>query len=235
MRYPPKSAFLAILGICVLGQSALAADIPVRKAAPAPVYIPYNWNGWYVGAHLGYGWGDKEWTGTSGENGSHDFDGWLGGFQTGFNVQSGNWLWGVEGQWSWTGGNGGTTLTSGDIVDVDVDWIATLALRLGLVQDRWLGYFKVGGAWARDSISVEGFGSRSDTRSGWMLGLGVEYAWGGNWTSKLEYNYLDFRDRHFSVAGFGADVDQKAHVIKVGLNYKFDWGKTPPAPLPARY
>jgi outer membrane immunogenic protein len=247
MRDPTKAAFLAILGICALGQSALAADIPVRKAAPAPVYVPYNWNGWYVGAHLGYGWGDKEWSDATGAYGgarvSHGVDGWLGGFQTGFNVQSGNWLWGVEGQWSWTGIDGGRSISLFGFIpvdlDADIDWIATLTARVGIVSDRWLWYLKGGGAWAKENFtaSVPGIVSFSatDTRSGWTVGVGVEYAWGGNWTSKLEYNYLDFRDRtHTFLFPDDVRIDQHVHVVKVGLNYKFDWGKAPAA-VPARY
>ena len=47
MRYPTRTAFFAILGLSAMGQVALAANMPVRKAAPAPIYVPYNWNGWY--------------------------------------------------------------------------------------------------------------------------------------------------------------------------------------------
>ena len=74
----------------------------------------------------------------------------------------------------------------------------------------------------------------SDTRSGWTVGLGVEYAWGNNWSSKLEWNYLDFGDDEVRFGTTPARIDQKIHIVKVGLNYKFDWGKTP-APVAARY
>jgi outer membrane immunogenic protein len=224
MRYPTKTAIFAILGFCAVGQVAMAADIPVRKAAPAPVYIPYNWSGWYWGAHAGYGWGDH-------------VDGFLGGFQGGFNLQSGNWLWGIEGQWSWTGigGDFGSTVL-GTTVDFDVDWIATLTGRVGLVQDRWLWYVKGGGAWARADLSTALLGSASGRDSGWTVGLGVEYAWGNNWSSKIEYNYMDFGDRTFTIGGLTDTVDANIHVIKIGLNYKFDWGKAPvAAPVSTRY
>jgi outer membrane immunogenic protein len=227
--------------LCALGQVALAADLPVRKAPPAPVYVPYNWNGWYVGAHVGYGWGDKDWSdpifltplGTF----NHDFNGWLGGFQLGWNYQTGNWLWGIEGDWAWTGIDGTGTDVTAFGFKADMDWLATLTARVGITNDRWLWYIKGGGAWAKETFSVSlpaGF-SASETRSGWTVGLGVEYAWGGNWTSKLEYNYIDFRDRNIAFdIPTTANIDQKVHIVKVGLNYKFDWGKAPAA-VPARY
>jgi outer membrane immunogenic protein len=222
MRSQAKSAFFAILGICVLGQAAMAADIPVRKAAAAPVYVPYNWNGWYWGAHVGYGWGD-------------DVDGFLGGVQTGWNYQSGNWLFGIEGQWSWTGIDGSfvTPLVAGPVT-LDVDWIATLTARVGIVSDRWLWYLKGGGAWARAELNVPTVATFSDTESGWTVGVGVEYAWGNNWSSKLEYNFIDFGDRSATFPAGTLTADGHIHVVKLGLNYKFDWGKTPVA-VPARY
>ena len=249
MRHPTRSAFFGILGLCAFGQAALAADIPVRKAAPAPVYVPYNWSGWYWGAHLGYGWGDKGVVDVNGDTGvvpgtqvlEHDVNGWLGGFQGGWNYQSGNWLFGIEGQWSWTGidGGGSATVPAGLLnFAVDVDWIATLTARLGVTSDRWLWYLKAGGAWAKEQYT-EQVGpfptfTPTDTRSGWTVGLGVEYAWGNNWSSKLEWNYLDFGDREVLFGVTPSRIDQKLHIVKVGLNYKFDWGKTP-APVAARY
>ena len=56
-------------------------------------------------------------------------------------------------------------------------------------------YIKGGGAWVNDryTASIGGFSSEvSDTRWGWMLGGGIEYAFAGNWSAKVEYNYMDF-------------------------------------------
>ncbi len=36
---------------------ALAADIAPRMPVKAPVIAPaYNWSGFYIGGHVGYGW-----------------------------------------------------------------------------------------------------------------------------------------------------------------------------------
>ena len=45
--------------------AALAADLPLYTPPPAesPVYAPasvYDWSGFYIGAHAGYGWGDTD-------------------------------------------------------------------------------------------------------------------------------------------------------------------------------
>jgi hypothetical protein len=36
---------------------ANAADLPVKAPPPAaPVYMPYNWNGFYIGGNVGGAW-----------------------------------------------------------------------------------------------------------------------------------------------------------------------------------
>ena len=85
--------------------------------------------------------------------------------------------------------------------------------------------------------------SLSDTRTGVMFGAGVEYAFTPNWSAKIEYNYIDFDVESYafpiSVLGVavpitaGVDVDQRQHLIKAGINYRFDlFGK---GPVMARY
>ena len=44
---------LALLSVA----PALAADLPARMVTKAPAYVQvYNWTGFYVGVHGGYGW-----------------------------------------------------------------------------------------------------------------------------------------------------------------------------------
>lgn len=119
-----------------------------------------------------------------------------------------------------------------------------LAARLGFTVDRALIYVKGGGAWSQNEYSVSlnllGFGFNSkveDTRTGWMWGAGVEYAFQPNWSAKLEYDFMDFGTESLvfptNVIGVGvnlnADVRQKLHLVKFGLNYRLgDWfGKGP--------
>ncbi|HET8974682.1 MAG TPA: hypothetical protein VFN63_15500 [Pseudolabrys sp.] len=47
---------------------------------------------------------------------------------------------------------------------------------------------------------------------------------------KVEYLYLDLGTETYNNVAFfdaafpGADLDLKLHTVKLGLNYKFDWG-----------
>jgi len=232
-------AVLALAGVAAFSGTASAADIirqPTYKAPPAGVMpVGYDWTGFYVGGHVGYGWANKNWTDGFGLfNISHDSDGFLGGAQVGLNYQIGQIVLGVEGDFSWANLSGGTTAFASTF-NTDVDWTSTLTGRIGLAFDRWLVYGKGGVAWAKDVYSTNFYSfpgvSISDTRIGWTVGAGLEYAFAPQWTAKLEYNYMDFGTRNVSFAPFTSTaIDQQIHAVKFGINYKFGGG-----PLLARY
>jgi outer membrane immunogenic protein len=213
--------------------AASAADLgnrPVYKAQPAPVMAAYNWSGFYVGGHLGYAWGREELRDViTGVTGPSDPDGFLGGAQIGFNWQTGAFVFGVEGDWSWTNADGSTAIP-GAIVNSEHNWYSTLTARAGYAVDNWLWYVKGGAAWMDADYSIAGV-KAGETRTGWTVGTGLEWALGPNWSAKIEYNYLDFGSDRIA-APIGVDADTQAHLVKLGLNYRFDWGK---GPVVARY
>ena len=62
------------------------------------------------------------------------------------------------------------------------------------------------------------------------IGGGVEWALINSWTVKLEYLYLKFGDKDYfpnTINGLGFDADANVHTIKLGLNYRFGYGKDP--------
>ena len=77
---------------------------------------------------------------------------------------------------------------------------------LGVTYDRSLLYVKGGIAWSKvkysASLNLDGLinasTSVSDTRMGPMFGAGLEYAFLGNWSAKIEYNYIDFRSEDYN-------------------------------------
>jgi outer membrane immunogenic protein len=181
--------------------------------------------------------------------------GWLAGGQIGFNFQGGpglfggRWVVGGEAQASWS--NLTDTVACSAVVAIPgvgavplnvncsskVDSLGTIALRLGSAFDRTLIYSKVGAAWThdkyQDDVTTPGFGAPSfvgsETRWGWMVGAGIEYAFGNNWSGKIEYNYLNLGTatvRYSSVppapASFvDASIKESVQVVKVGVNYRF--------------
>lgn len=232
-----------------------AADIaarPVYKAVPpAPAW---SWTGWYIGVHVGAGWGTKEWSDPffPGKGGvqftdlaltSYGVNGFLGGGQIGYNYQTGPWVWGIEAQASWAGirgrNNCGLFFGGKASCKTDVNALGTFAVRFGGTIDRALLYVKGGAAWAYEKHTMDFFAgkgggiSTSDKEWRWgaMVGGGVEFAFTSSVSGKLEYNYMDFGKRTYSFDlgtpggpsfPFDAKIRQNLHVVKVGLNWRFN-------------
>jgi outer membrane immunogenic protein len=165
------------------------------------------------------------------------------------------WVLGVEADGSWTNLKGSSTnlLIGGTFLNNSrTDALATVAGRVGIAANQALFYVKGGGAWANDRFFLSNstialgtvppgspFQLADDTRWGWMVGVGVEYAFANNWSVKAEYNHLDFGTRTETVAAqpgcncgdFQYDVRQTVDLVKVGLNYRFGWA----GPVVAKY
>jgi len=102
---------VAAVALTVAGAvTAQAADLPTKKMAPAPVYIPppFTWTGFYIGANAGaiistgsvdstfYANGFPFLTNNYANPFSNHQTGFLGGGQAGYNWQTGAWVLGVE-------------------------------------------------------------------------------------------------------------------------------------------
>jgi opacity protein-like surface antigen len=223
-----SSAFF-VLG---LPHTAPAADLRVKAPIyKAPIAAPiYNWTGLYVGGNIGGAWSDITLTDNAiGASWNPGGTGFIGGLQTGYNLQAGNLLYGIEGDFDWTTFKGATGPTSTSIgvlqASTSKDWISTLAARAGITSDRWLVYGKFGGGWARGSAAlsvVKGspIWGGSQTNGGWLLGAGMEYAFASNWTGKLEYDYLGLSNSTTSTP-FVVSVSHNIQMLKVGANYQF--------------
>ncbi|MBR1272908.1 porin family protein [Bradyrhizobium sp. AUGA SZCCT0222] len=250
----------AALG-ALLPTASRAADLPV-KAVPAPVVAVYNWTGFYIGGHVGYGQGMKDWL-----NSSFDYEvkGFLGGGQIGFNQQVGNVVFGIEGDASWTDIKRTQALTLGGPLigftqtgtgSTRIDGLATLTGRVGLAQDRWLVYVKGGAAWVHEKhnfdttltngvITQTATAAGSEDRLGLVVGIGSEWAFWGNWSFKSEYNYIHLGNRDVRLTGttttgavttpitLDVDLKQSLHLAKFGVNYRFG-PDAPPAIAAAR-
>ena len=112
--------------------------------------------------------------------------------------------------------------------------MATAAGRLGLADGRDLYYVKGGAAWSHNTYSANlnllvGLNTEvSDNRWGWLVGAGIEHAFAGGLSAKIEYDYIDYgsRDYNFPLAiivpiDIGTQIREYQHVVKVGVNYRF--------------
>jgi outer membrane immunogenic protein len=178
---------------------------------------------------------------------SFDLSGFIGGGQLGCNWQWGAWVFGIEGDGSAVNKSGqgfelqpiprGNTLW---ISETQERWFVTARGRLGLTNFWWFGdktllYVTGGGAWAKIdasewlTLTPQSTGHQeSNTRSGWTVGGGIEYALGYGWSVKSEFLYADFGTfTTFTSPPFAStniqprDVKLKDYIFRAGMNYKF--------------
>lgn len=99
----------------------------------------------------------------------------------------------------------------------------TAGARFGLVEGRWLYYFKGGAAWMNANYKVTNSVASDDiasNRVGWTVGGGVEYMFLRNFSAKLEYGFLDFGNQNVTFPNVGATMgfNTQVHEVKLGLN-----------------
>jgi outer membrane immunogenic protein len=224
----------ACAGLLALAMAppSLASDLPppVYKAPPykAPLYSPvpvFSWTGFYVGIVGGYAWGNSDWSSTT-AMGSTNPDGGLVGGTLGYNLQTGNWVWGLEGDisYSWIKGTAvGTGFCAGAGCQTENRWFGTIRGRIGYAIDRWMPYITGGGAFGDVKMTTNTGASETDSRFGWTVGAGVEYAFLSPWTFKVEYLYMDLGKANCSAATcvVNTDVDFTASMVRAGFNYRF--------------
>lgn len=251
--------WLASSGVGLAADAALPVKAPVASPPPA-----FTWEGVYLGGHVGYGGGMKDWTN---DNFNFKTHGFLGGGQIGINRQIGNFVLGIEAEASWADIKGDQAVTLGPVFGVmaaeaarsKFDSLVSVAGRLGFAADRWLVYVKGGAVWAREThgyaiavnvpppaVSFAGSLGGSETRLAPLLGFGAEYAFAPNWSAKAEYNYIPFPNRTVILGGTAVsgnlaipdfnrfDIEQQIHLIKLGVNYHFRAPGMQPTIAPSR-
>jgi outer membrane immunogenic protein len=252
-----RLAFALALSIGA-GTAALAADLPPPPPAPRapatyiPVAPPYNWTGFYIGGNLGAGFTNGSFSDTIGSTFTNSSNTtFLGGGQVGVNYEFwGGVVIGAEAMFDWApnqnntftatvpaaaglGGAGAGTASA----QINNRWLTTATGKLGYAWDRVLVYGKGGGAWVGQSnsaLTTTGLAggpfsiSNSNTNWGWTAGVGVEWAFWGNWSARAEYDYVGLNNQNFNVTNAaGAPVDTIAannrniNMFTAGVNYKF--------------
>lgn len=162
-------------GVGVAATPAAVAD-GLRTAGPGYVDRPSIWRGLYGGIHLGHADADGD-------------DGFVGGVQLGYNWQSNQLIYGLEGDLSLSGTD-------------SIDWLASVRGRLGyLIQPSLLVYATAG----------LGLVSGDETDAGFVYGLGVEGKITDTMSARLEYLAFTSDTDH----GDGVDVIRAGLNIKL--------------------
>ena len=258
-----RNILLSSAALAALSTASLAADLPARKTAPAPIVAPiFTWTGFYVGAQVGAGWTSNKVTDSIGATvvgtGSLNTNGVVGGLHAGYNLQSGAFVYGIEADLELAGLNkssnalfavpGGALFAGVYGLSSKTDWQGSVRGRLGYAAGPALFYVTGGVAFANVKTGytsaaggalAAGSYSFSDTRAGWTLGGGLEYAFNSNWSARVEYRYTDFGSFTDVTAAApvtfwsGENIKHKytEQAVRVGLTYRF----STPSAVVARY
>jgi outer membrane immunogenic protein len=114
----------------------------------------------------------------------------------------------------------------------DVNWLASMRGRVGYTWDRALFYVTGGIAWGNFGYAASAaFGpsasaSFNDTKTGWVIGGGAEWALSPSWSVRAEYLHYEFAGTSRAVPTAGGTVsfgwqDTSVDVVRAGVNYKF--------------
>jgi outer membrane immunogenic protein len=222
-----------------LASVAFAAFGPMASIAGAPAVTP-GFQGWYVGAHAAYEFGDADIE--TGKNGvgpartfGDDVDGWGAGLQAGYNHVMGRWLLGAEVSATGLEVDGVSTNPGGPPIsfESEYNWRADITARLGyLVTDKTALYIEGGWSFAEVELhSVINAGpydrvNNDDVVDGWTAGIGIEHKLNDGVSAFVEYSYTDYGSDSFINTNGGPaaliEHDNELQAVKVGLNFKLN-------------
>ena len=233
----------SVAALALLGAAApvFAADAPVAKLPVKAVAVHHDWTGWYAGVNYGTGLSQTQGTAT-GFVGSFDRagTGYSVGVQGGYNWQfNPNWVAGLELDINWLGIDRRLEAWNnpGNFFGVKTEWYGTIRGRLGYTSSPSLFYVTGGAAFVDVKNRFDRGGlpqaSSSETTGGWTAGWGTETMLGGNWSAKAEYLYINAGHQDVINTGSTARFDNRFHVFRQGLNYRFGGPGAAASALPA--
>ncbi len=240
-----KQVFLGSVAVAaLLAIPAQAADMPV-KAPLAPV-VTTSWAGFYIGAHVGYGYAvtaaslpelnlDDRIIGAGSK-------GWVAGGLAGYNVMlSPRWVGGIEVDGSWQNIKTRATFFDGEVKG-SLDWSASVRVRVGyLMTPTTMLFGTAGWSWSEIKLS-DTFGDifpTSKSVNGPQVGFGVETMYAENWIIRTEYLHSFYDRAEFSspqLAGTftlspWVGVIRSALIYKAGPSAPTAWPDRAPNPV----
>jgi outer membrane immunogenic protein len=198
-----RVVFVTTLALAVTAGAAGAADWRGPSSAALGVS---SWAGPYLGANAGYQWGTTV-------NNPAKPSGAMGGVQAGYNWQTGQFVFGIEGDTQWSAAN--------DLFapwKFSNPWFGTLRGRVGYAVNNILLYGTLGFAVAGVRAELGGL-DETKTHHGWSGGFGMEVGLTPKWSAKAEYLYIDFSERNYLFTGTANGLE--SNILRLGVNYRF--------------
>jgi outer membrane immunogenic protein len=215
--------------------TANAADVysrgSIKDSGPVDYRPAISWTGFYAGVHAGGVFGDEiDLTFSNGResetrNGEID-NTWLAGVHVGYNRQtSGNLVLGIEGSWSFLGGERDVDVSREGVdlgtAELDDNWLASIRGRLGFAAGSTLIYATGGVAF----LNSDNDDLVDDTLTGWVVGVGIEHKLRDNLSLGLEGLYYAFEDdatiRGLETGDIDVDLERDFWTVQARITYHF--------------
>lgn len=211
-----------------------AAPVVEPVVAPVVVEAPVgDWQGAYGGVTLGYAFKGDDRVGITdtatdsflGDIGEAELKGANAGLRLGYRWQRGNWVFGPE--LGIEGGDikGDTTgvTDSGFAGEMDskVNHMVALRFKTGYAVRPDMLVYGIAGVGSID-VDYELNGVEdSFSKSGYIVGLGVEKQINDKWSVTGEYEYANFGKEDLEFGAITTEATPKYNNIKVGVNFRF--------------
>jgi outer membrane immunogenic protein len=213
-----------------------------------------DWSGFYVGVSAGFADGDITATDNTspqggfytplGDPGTYGFDfndsGFAAGGHLGAQWQSGSFVYGLEGSWTYTDISNQIVspyFPDSDTETGEIENYATAVARIGYAFGNTMIYAKGGYAGgkvkftARDNEALFTYTS-DEWQNGYALGAGVDYALSDSLILGIDYTHVDLGDSDSTGPNVGDDgtlgantntynTEANADVVTARISYKF--------------
>ncbi|WP_275790218.1 outer membrane protein [Pararhizobium gei] len=210
MRILTTTLMASVVSLATFSAAQAADAIDEVPAAPAAEYSEpavKNWSGAYVGGTANWARGDHGATG--------DSSGAAGGLYGGYNMQSGQIVYGAEADVNY-----GDADASDPTRSFEQRANGSIRGRVGYDLNPVLVYGTAGVA--ASNVKAKQLGtSDSKTLLGWTAGAGAEAFVTDNVTARVEYRYSDYGSKDFSIGGGKVSSGYDEHAVKVGMGVKF--------------
>lgn len=236
MQFERSTALAA--AICLLAAPGFAGGPVIGKTepevlAPVPVVLDYakpRFAGGYVGGSLGYAFNGDDVvgvippTGPVTNHGDLEMSGAIADIHAGYRWLPGPFVWGVE-----------LGLEGGDVKDDANDGIYDSETKMKYAvslrgtfgysySDETIIYGFAGVSHGKFDYTVAGPLGTIDaevSRTGYIVGAGVEHALNDRWSLRGEYQFSDYGKERLESAGFDTHATPKFHSVRLGVNYSF--------------
>ncbi len=164
------------------------------------------WQGLFVGAHVGAGFGKAAEQRSSGA---------LAGLGAGYNWQADRVVAGVEADISFSDV---AAKSAGDVYRQD--WLASIRGRVGMTFGNLLAYGTAGPSFVGTGWRSNN-GKKEETVTGWVAGVGAELYLTRAFSVKGEFLHYGLSEENYPTSTGTRSVDPTSNVLRGGVNYRF--------------